>query len=65
MPEVLKFMNIATSYCYSSMYVVVVQSPTCVQLSVTPWTVARQAPRVCGVLKERILEWVAICSVLK
>ena len=31
-----------------------------VQLFVTPWTVARQAPLVHGILQARILEWVAI-----
>ena len=49
--KVLKFMNVAMSYCYSRMYVIVVESLTCVHLSVTPWTVARQAPLVCGVLQ--------------
>ena len=31
-----------------------------VQLFVTPWTVARQAPLSMGILQARILEWVAI-----
>ena len=30
---------------------------SCVQLSATPWTVARQAPLFMGVLKAGILEW--------
>ena len=30
--------------------------------SVTPWTVARQAPLSMGILQARILEWVAISS---
>ena len=30
--------------------------------SVTPWTVARQAPLSMGILQARILEWVAIPS---
>ena len=29
--------------------------------SVTPWTIARQAPLSCGILQPTILEWVAIC----
>ena len=29
-------------------------------LSATPWTVAHQAPPVCGILQAEILEWVAI-----
>ena len=33
-----------------------------VQLSVTPWTAAGQAPLSMGILQERILEWVAISS---
>ena len=33
---------------------------SCVQLFVTPWTVAYQAPPVHGILQARILEWVAI-----
>ena len=33
-----------------------------VQLLVTPWTVARQAPLSMGVLQARILEWVAVSS---
>ena len=34
-----------------------------VQLFVTPWTIARQAPLVHGILQARLLEWVAIpCS---
>ena len=36
------------------------QSPSRVQLFVTPWTVAHQAPLVCGIFQARILEWVAI-----
>ena len=30
--------------------------------SVTPWTVARQAPLSMGILQARILEWVAMPS---
>ena len=37
-----------------------VQSLSCVQLFVTPWTVAHQAPLSMGALQARILEWVAI-----
>ena len=33
-----------------------------VQLFVTPWTVARQAPLSMGFLQARILEWVALPS---
>ena len=33
-----------------------------VQLFVTPWTVARQAPLSMGILQARILEWVAMPS---
>ena len=33
---------------------------SCVQLFVTPWTVARQAPLSTRILQARILEWVAI-----
>ena len=33
---------------------------SCVQLFVTLWTVARQAPLSIGILQARILEWVAI-----
>ena len=36
------------------------QSLSCVCLFVTPWTVARQAPR--GILLTRVLEWVSISS---
>ena len=32
----------------------------CVQLFVTPWTVARQAPLSMGFSQARMLEWVAI-----
>ena len=35
-------------------------SLSCVQIFVTPWTVACQAPFVRGILQARILEWVAI-----
>ena len=34
----------------------------CVQLFVTPWTVACQAPLSMGILQARILEWIAISS---
>ena len=34
----------------------------CVQLFVTPWTVAHQAPLSMGILQARILEWVAMPS---
>ena len=33
-----------------------------VQLFVTPWTVARQAPLSMGIIQARILEWVAVPS---
>ena len=36
------------------------QSLSCVQLFVTPWTIALQAPLSMGILQARILEWVAI-----
>ena len=36
-----------------------VQSPSCVQLFVTPWTVACQAPLSIRILQARILGWVA------
>ena len=32
----------------------------CVQLVVTPWTVALQAPLSMGILQARVLEWVAM-----
>ena len=36
---------------------------SCVQLCVTPWTVAHQASLSMGILQARILEWVAMaCS---
>ena len=35
---------------------------SCVWLSVTPWTVAHQAPLSMGILHARILEWVAMPS---
>ena len=38
------------------------QSFSCVQLFVTPWPVACQAPLSMGILQARILEWVAIPS---
>ena len=33
-----------------------------VRLFATPWTVARQAPSVHGILQARILQWVAVSS---
>ena len=33
-----------------------------VQLFVTPWTIARQAPLSIGILQARILDWVAMPS---
>ena len=33
-----------------------------VQLSATPWTVARQATLPMGILQARTLEWIAILS---
>ena len=38
------------------------QSLSCVQLFVTPWPVAPQAPLSMGILQARILEWVAMLS---
>ena len=38
------------------------QSLSCVQLFVTPWTVACQARLSMGILQVRILEWVAMPS---
>ena len=47
--------------CVSGVYVCVCSlSP--VQLFVTPWTVAHQAPLSMGVVPARILEWVAVSS---
>ena len=37
-------------------------SLSCVQLFMTPWTVAHQAPLSMGILQARILEWVAMPS---
>ena len=34
-----------------------------VQLFVTPWTVAHQAPLVCGTFQARILEWLPFSSI--
>ena len=33
---------------------------SCIQLSVTLWTVAHQAPLSMGILQAKILEWAAI-----
>ena len=38
----------------------VVQSLSCVQLFVTPWTLTRQAPMSMGFFQARMLEWIAI-----
>ena len=38
------------------------QSLSCVQLFVTPWSVAHQAPLSMGIFQARILEWVAMSS---
>ena len=38
------------------------ESLSCVQLFVSPWTVACQVPLLMGILQARILEWVAIPS---
>ena len=38
------------------------QSLSCVQLFVTPWTRAHQAPLSMGIIQAKILEWVAIPS---
>ena len=38
------------------------QSLSCVQLFVTPWSVAHQAPLSMGIFQARILEWVAMPS---
>ena len=35
---------------------------SCVQLFVTPWAVAHQAPLSMGILQARMLEWVAMPS---
>ena len=37
-----------------------VKSLSCVQLLVTPWTAAYQAPPSVGFARQRVLEWVAI-----
>ena len=42
--------------------VVVVRAPGHVQLFVTPWIIAHQAPLSMGILQARILEWVAMPS---
>ena len=38
------------------------ESLSCVQFFVTPWTVAHQAPLVCGNFQARILEWLPFSS---
>ena len=44
------------------MVVIAVELLSRVQLFVTPWTIARQAPPSMGILQARILEWVAMSS---
>ena len=56
-PEKPIYISISLSISISS-----VQSLSHVQLFVTPWTVAHQAPLFMGILQTRILEWVAMPS---
>ena len=53
--------NLSTSnqYHYKCMYACISHF-SCVQLFVTPWTVAHQAPLSVGILQARILEWVVM-----
>ena len=48
-------------YVYICMYICVI-SLSVMSNSVTPWTVAHQAPLSMGILQARILEWVAMPS---
>ena len=49
-------------YVYARMHACMLSHFSRVQLFVTPWTVARQAPLSMGILQARILEWVAMPS---
>ena len=61
MPVHIQFLKTLLEPRASSSYAYVcVQSLSCVQLFVTPWTAACQAPQFMGILQARILEWVAI-----
>ena len=53
--------NLSTSiqYHYKHMHACISHF-SCVQLFVTPWTVAHQAPLSMGILQARILEWVVM-----
>ena len=48
--------------CYNLTHVCLLSRFSHVQLSVTPWTVAHQAPLSMGIPQARILEWVAVPS---
>ena len=46
--------------CVLCMYMCCVWLLSCVQIFVTPWTVAYQLPPSMGILQARILEWVVM-----
>ena len=49
-----------TQHCKACVCVCVCESLSRIRLSVTPRTVARQAPLVHGILQAKIMEWVPI-----
>ena len=51
---------VEVSLLWKSCYCLVAQ--LCLTLSVTPWTVARQAPLSMGFFRQKMLEWVVISS---
>ena len=62
--EILRLLKPSPSFNYTKFRWKVCCAVLCslsgIQLFVTPWTVACQAPLFMGILQTRILEWVAI-----
>ena len=53
---------VSSAYLWLLIFLLAILIPACVQFFVTPWTVAHQAPLVCGTFQARILEWLPFSS---
>ena len=60
--ELVRMRSYWSRGCSLSECLLHVKSLSCVQLCVTPWTIAHQAPLSMRILQERISEWAALSS---
>ena len=63
LPVLYNMFPLATYFVHNSVYVIVVQTPSCVRLFVIPWTIARQAA-LSLTISQSLLKFMSIASVM-